>query len=43
MHLACLCLDDTHAGGLSVTGVWFGGGWLLGGLVLGSLLSTPLQ
>jgi len=36
--LARLALDYAHAGGLSATGIWFGGGWLLGGLLAASLL-----
>jgi len=38
-----LGLDYATAGGLSATGVWFGGGWLLGGLLAGWFLSTTLQ
>ena len=41
--LVRLGLDYASAGGLSATGVWFGGGWLLGGLVSGWFLSTALQ
>jgi hypothetical protein len=41
--LARLGLDFATAGGLSTTGVWFGGGWLLGGLLAGWFLSTALQ
>jgi len=40
--LARLGLDYATAGGLSATGVWFGG-WLLGGLLAGWFLSTTLQ
>lgn len=41
--LARLALEYARAGGLSATGIWFGGGWLLGDLLAGSLLSTRLQ
>jgi len=41
--LVRLGLDYATAGGLSMTGVWFGGGWLLGGLVAGWLLTAALQ
>jgi hypothetical protein len=41
--LARLALDFARAGGLSTTGIWFGGGWLLGGLLAGWFLTTSLQ
>lgn len=41
--LARLGLDYAAAGGVSMTGVWFGGGWLLGGLVAGWFLSAAMQ
>ena len=41
--LARLGLDYATTGGLSATGVWFGGGWLLGGLIAGWFLSNALQ
>jgi hypothetical protein len=36
-------IDYATTGGLSATGIWFGGGWLLGGLVAGWWLSSALQ
>jgi hypothetical protein len=41
--LARLGLDYATTGGLSATGVWFGGGWLLGGLMAGWFLSGAMQ
>jgi len=41
--LVRLGIDYATTGGLSATGIWFGGGWLLGGLVAGWLLSAALQ
>lgn len=38
-----MALDYASTGGVSATGVLFGGGWLLGGLVAGWALSAAMQ